>query len=124
MSQKLKSRTKFRLFSFQDSPRFLGYAFILLSGLVVVIGSGISSGAFRRANLVDLAWWLAFCAVANLLPIPTSRNISLSMSSPINIAIAFLFSPPVAAALTVIGSVSEWELKRQTTPMHALFNRG
>lgn len=124
MSHQVKSRTKLRLFSFQDSGRFLAYAWVLLSVVTLVVGSGVSSGAFRRTNFSNVIWWLAFCAVANLLPIPTSRNFSLSMSSPINIAIAFLFAPPIAAAITLVGSVSEWELKRQTTPMHALFNRG
>lgn len=120
----MKSRSLLRLFSFRDPFPFLIYAWSLLAVVGLVIGSGVGSGDFGRADFTDIAWWLVFCAVANLLPIPTSRNVSSSMSSPINIGIAFLFDPSIAAAITVLGSVSEWEIKRQTTPMHALFNRG
>jgi signal transduction histidine kinase len=45
------------------------------------------------------------------------------MSSPVNIAIAFLFPPPVAAAIVGFGSLTDWELRRETTPIRSAFNR-
>jgi signal transduction histidine kinase len=66
---------------------------------------------------------LLFCAVSNVLPAPSLRNVYLSMSSPVNVAIAMLAPPPLAATLVAVASISEWEIKRETTVSHALFNR-
>lgn len=45
------------------------------------------------------------------------------MSAPVNIAIAVLFPPSAAALVVAVGSVSQLELQRTTTPLRALFNR-
>lgn len=70
-----------------------------------------------------VAAWCVFCAAANVLPVPTSSHIALSMGAPANVAIAFLFEPALAAVIVFVSSISEWELKRETTVAHALFNR-
>ncbi len=68
-------------------------------------------------------WWGLLCAVSNVLPVPAVRNVYLSMSSPVNVAIAALFAPGLAAFLVAAASVSEWELRRETTVTHAVYNR-
>jgi signal transduction histidine kinase len=87
-------------------------------GAVAVLGRG---GPDRGA--VSIAVWVAFCAVSNVLPVPAVRNVYLSMSGPVNVAIAALFAPGTAALVVAAGSVSEWELRRATTPSHAVYNR-
>ncbi len=67
--------------------------------------------------------WAVFCATSNVLPVPVVRNIYLSMGSPVNVAIAYLFPPSLAATVVFVSSLSEWEIKRQTTVLHAVFNR-
>jgi len=47
----------------------------------------------------------------------------LSMSSPVNIAISVLFPPGIAAAIVASSSLSEWEIRGQTTISHAIYNR-
>lgn len=119
-----KSRNKHRLFSrFGDPPLFLAYAASVFAADTLI---GLTS--YQSHPTIDLSWgsaipWVIFCGLANLLPIPSFGKISLSMSSPVSIAIAFLFPPWMAITIVFVGSISEWEWRRQTTPVHAIFNR-
>jgi signal transduction histidine kinase len=45
------------------------------------------------------------------------------MSGPVNMAIAYLFPPPVAAAVVAVGSLTDWEIRREISVSHAVFNR-
>ena len=98
-------------------------AFGLLFGAVVGAVVAIAVGGWRSVAAGDVVVWAALCAVANLLPVPASRNVYLSMSAPVNVAIATVFPVGVAAAVVAVGSLSTWELQRATRPTHALFNR-
>lgn len=95
----------------------------MVGGLVALVAAGAVDGppAGRGPGLV-VSWGL-FCAAANVLPVPAIRHIYLSMGAPVNVAIAYLFPPWVAAAIVFTASVSEWEVKRDTTVTHAVFNR-
>lgn len=118
-----EGRAKRRPFVFADPPAFLLYAALLLGSLgYVIVTDGLPN--LSQQQPLGLAIWAALCALANLLPIPAARNVSLSMSSPVNVAIALLFPPGLAGAIVLVASISEWEVKRETTPMHAIFNRG
>ncbi|HET9443706.1 MAG TPA: sensor histidine kinase, partial [Acidimicrobiales bacterium] len=86
-----------------------------------VVGVVAERGETRSLSLIVA--WCIFCAASNVLPVPAVRNVYLSMSSPVNVAIAYLFPPGIVAAIVFGASISEWEIRRQTTPLHALFNR-
>lgn len=118
-----EGRTRRRPFVFSDPGPFLVYAGLLLGTLAYIIVRG-GWAAWTTRSYADLVIWAGLCALANLLPIPAARTISLSMSSPVNVAIALLFPVPAAAGIVFVASISEWEIKRETTPMHAIFNRG
>ncbi len=124
MTHREESRNSRRLFSrFGDPPLFLAYAVS-----VIAANALIALSSYKRHPLNDPGWkaaipWIIFCALANLLPVPSFGKISISMSSPVNIAIAYLFPPWMAVAIVFVGSISEWETKRKTTPIHAIFNR-
>jgi len=124
MTPNEKSRPSRRLFSrFGDPPLFLAYA-----ASVIAANIAIWLASHSKQPLVDLTWraaipWVIFCGLANLLPIPAFGKISLSMSSPVNIAVAFLFPPWLAITVIFVGSISEWEVRGGTTPVHAIFNR-
>lgn len=97
----------------------------MVAALVALIAHGVVAGPGPAPGrgLGLMAAWCVFCAAANVLPVPAIRHISLSMGAPVNVAIAYLFPPWVAAAIVFAASVSEWEVKRDTTVLHALFNR-
>lgn len=83
----------------------------------------VAGRTWESRGLALVAAWALFCATSNVLPVPVVRNIYLSMSSPVNVGIAYLFPPSLAATVVFVASLSEWEIKRQTTPLHAVFNR-
>jgi signal transduction histidine kinase len=99
------------------------YATVVFACLAAVVGAGIVGGSWREVSAGQLVFWLIACASSNLLPAPVTPNVQLTMSSPINLAIAFLFPGPVAAAMVAVASVTDWELSRETTVLRAAFNR-
>ncbi|MGH9282155.1 MAG: hypothetical protein ACRD0S_04390, partial [Acidimicrobiales bacterium] len=97
---------------------------MLVIGAVVFLAvHALVSGAVGDLDPWTVAAWLVFCAVANLLPIPVSEHVSLSLSSSANIAVALVFPMRVAGPLVFLAALSEWELRRQTNILHALYNR-
>ena len=83
----------------------------------------VVSGVANEQRLLTVAVWFAFCALANVMPVPVSEHVSLSLSSSANIAIALVFPMEVAAPLVFLAALSEWEVRRETTVLHALYNR-
>ncbi|HYR63126.1 MAG TPA: sensor histidine kinase [Actinomycetota bacterium] len=95
-------------------------AAIILYGVVSADWSHWQMGVGPDAVL----FWLIACAGSNLLPAPVTQAVEVTMSGPVNLAIAYLFAPPVAAAVVAFGSLTDWELRRETTFPKAAFNRG
>jgi signal transduction histidine kinase len=118
-----KSPATSRTLVSSDTPEFLAFAGLLIAAVTALAAGLIATRAWEGCSVASIGVWLIFVAVANMLPVPAGRNIYLSMGSPINIAVAFSFPPPLAAVIVFAGAFSEWELRRQTTFLHALFNR-
>jgi signal transduction histidine kinase len=95
----------------------------MAASVAVVVALGLAGEPWQEPGLVLVGAWCVFCAAANALPAPAISHISLSMGAPVNVAIAYLFEPGLAAAMVFVASVSEWEIKRETTLGHAVFNR-
>ena len=104
-----------------DPASFLGLAAVVIGALAVVVVTTRSSDL--RVSGPSIVVWVALCAAANVLPVPSAPNVYLSMSSPVNIAIAALCPPGLAAAIVASSSLSEWEIRRETTVLHAAYNR-
>ncbi len=85
--------------------------------------SGAARGRWDDVTWQAALFWCLVCGMANLLAAPAAAHTYLSMSAPVNIAIAVLFPPSVAAVLVAVGSFSQLELQRLTTPLRAVFNR-
>ena len=83
----------------------------------------VVAGDWGKLSIELLLTWAALCSLSNLVPIPAGPTLYLSLNTPISIAVAFLFPTPVAATLVFAASISEWELRGETTVSHALFNR-
>jgi signal transduction histidine kinase len=104
------------------------FGFVLLAATVfaavaaMVVHAAVSD-AMEGIALSMLGAWMVFCAVANVLRVPVSEHVYLSLSSSANIAVAVLFPLPVAGPLVFVAALSEWELRRETGVLHALYNR-
>lgn len=79
----------------------------------------------RREELLQVPVLLFALAVAvvDLIPVPGWGGLQLSLSFPILLGAAIVFPPPVAAAIALVGSADPRELRRETPPLRALFNR-
>jgi signal transduction histidine kinase len=62
-------------------------------------------------------------ALVELIPVPMWRGTHIAMGFPLLMVVAFLFTPPVAAAAAFIAASDPRELRREVGFLHALFNR-
>lgn len=62
-------------------------------------------------------------AVVDLIPVPGWGGAQLSLSFPLLLGVAIIFEPAVATVIAFVGSADPRELRRETTPIRALFNR-
>ncbi len=106
-----------------DPLVFRCYATTVVLLMAGVVAWGVSRGQWSDVTLGGAVFWSATCGLANLLAAPAAAHTYLSMSAPVNIAIAALYPPSTAAVLVAIGSVSQLEVQRRTTPGRAVFNR-
>ena len=67
------------------------YASAVFLALGALVAAGAAGGEWRDVEGSSLLFWFIACAASNLLPAPVTPNVQLTMSSPINLAIAFLF---------------------------------
>jgi diguanylate cyclase (GGDEF)-like protein len=68
--------------------------------------------------------WMAAIAAVDLMPVPTTMsNVAFSLSFPIELSVALLYPPPVAAVIALIGSSDVREFKGEIPPIQALFSR-
>ncbi len=74
-----------------------------------------------------LGWGALFfvvCIVAvDLIPIPAWEDIELSLSFPIMIGVAMLYSPPIAGMIAIVGSSDIHEVRREIPFLRAMWNR-
>ena len=107
----------------RDPLAFALLAGAVLTGVGLLIVRAVVTGAASDVDVRDVVVWAAFCALANVLRVPVSEHVYLSLSSSANIAAALVFPLSVAGPLVFVAALSEWELRRDTTVLHALFNR-
>src|SRR5438552_10374530 len=103
------------------------YVYATSFGAAALIVYGVTAGAwsqwqptFRPGSVV---FWLVACAASNLLPASVTSDVEATMSGPVNLAIAYLFPAPVAAAIVAFGSLTDWEIQRDISVPRAAFNR-
>jgi signal transduction histidine kinase len=77
----------------------------------------------HRGNLAHVAVWITVVAAVELLPVPLSGVLRLSLSFPILLGVAMLYEPPLAAAIAFLGSFDSREIRRTISPLKAVFNR-
>jgi len=68
--------------------------------------------------------WIAAIAAVDLMPVPTTMSsVAFSLSFPIELSVALLYYPPVAALIALLGSSDTREFKGELPPLKALFIR-
>jgi signal transduction histidine kinase len=73
--------------------------------------------------LLDVGFWILIIAIVELLPVPAWKSVHLSIGGPLFMAAAFIYSAPIAGIIAFLGSSDPREIRREVTPLHALFNR-
>ena len=68
--------------------------------------------------------WIVAIAVVDLMPVPTSVELNFSLSFPLQLAVALIYPPPVAAAIALLGTSDKRELSRELPLAKSLFIRG
>ena len=103
-----------------------------LTGIVFRIGVTIPTililglHVFQHPGAVTqhhLLFWAAAVAVVELLPVPVSRVLQLSLSFPILLGVAILLDPLTAGAVAFVGAFDLREFRRELPLLTALFNR-
>lgn len=107
------------------APKGLRFFFVVASTLVgFLVLSGLShnvDGLVR--DFPYLLTWLVVVALADLVAVPLWGTITLSMSLPVSLAAAMLFSPAEAALVAFLGALDPREFKGQVSADHAIYNR-
>src|SRR5262245_54985679 len=68
--------------------------------------------------------WMAAIAAVDLMPVPTTMsNVAVSASLPIELSVALLYPPPVAALIALVGSSDRREFKGELPFAQAVFSR-
>jgi diguanylate cyclase (GGDEF)-like protein len=68
--------------------------------------------------------WIAAIMAVDLMPVPTSMSrVQFSLSFPIEISVAMIYAPPVAALVALLGSSDPREFRGEIQPLKALFIR-
>lgn len=96
---------------------------VAIAGAVGYSAWGLTNGSWAGVHPGAVLFWVVACATANLLPVPVTGHVNVTMSSPANIAMAYIFPAPVATAIVLLGSVTYKEIRRETPVLHAAFNR-
>lgn len=78
---------------------------------------------YREAFEPTVFFFMVAVTLVDLIPVPVWGGIQLSLSFPILIGVILIFPPPIAAFITLVGSIDPRELKGQVTPLKAIYNR-
>ena len=74
-------------------------------------------------KIVELAVWVLIVGLVELLPVPVWRGTHISLGVPLLMTVGFLYPPPAAALVALIGTSDPRELRHEVSALRALFNR-
>ena len=102
--------------------RILEWSVVVPVVILLSVGVGVAWRDFR-GELLSLAAWIPVVCMADLMPVTLWRSVELTMSLPILLAAAFVFSPPLAGLLGYAGTLDLREFRREISIPRGLFNR-
>ncbi|MFL5798737.1 MAG: sensor histidine kinase [Actinomycetota bacterium] len=104
------------------SWRLLAYEVSI--SLLVVVWLALEVARGPRAFLSPmLLVWLVTIAVVDLLPLTLTSKLHFSLSFPLQLAVALIYAPPVAALTAFLGTSDPREFKRELRFTKAVFIR-
>jgi diguanylate cyclase (GGDEF)-like protein len=74
-------------------------------------------------NVLPILVWIVAIMVVDLMPVPMAASFDFSLSFPLELSVAILYPPPVAALIVLLGSADVREFRRQLPPLTAVFVR-
>jgi diguanylate cyclase (GGDEF)-like protein len=75
------------------------------------------------SNLLPIIVWIVAIMVVDLMPVPMAMSFDFSLSFPLELSVALLYPPPVAALIVFLGSADVREFRRQIPVLTAIFVR-
>ncbi|MET1012038.1 MAG: hypothetical protein ABWY83_06630, partial [Actinomycetota bacterium] len=75
------------------------------------------------SNLLPILVWIVAIMVVDLMPVPMAMSFDFSLSFPLELSVALLYPPPVAALIVLLGSADVREFRGQIPPLTAMFVR-
>ncbi len=106
-----------------DRNRTAANLFLLAVVLPTLLGLVLNAVQEWREFEPELISWVVLIAVVELLPASTWSGVQVSLGFPLLAAAAIVYPPGVAATVAFLGSFDPRELKRDISPLRALFNR-
>jgi signal transduction histidine kinase len=96
-------------------------AIVVLAVCLVLAWTGyVDPHAFRP---LDLAFWIGAVSLVELLPVPVTRKIQLSLAFPLRLAVGLIYPAHVAGVVALVGSFDPREIRRKISPLKSIFNR-
>jgi signal transduction histidine kinase len=96
-------------------------------GLAGLTGGLLASLVVTRAEdappVNTMVFWIVLLAAVELLPVTLGFGTAITMTMPIHLALAILYEPWAAMAITAISAIDLRELKGELPLWRALFNR-
>ena len=80
----------------------------------------VHPGAFAAPEII---FWVFAIAMVDLMPVTVGEELQLSLSFPIELAVAMLFAPPIAMLITLLGSFDPREFRGELPLLKAVFIR-
>jgi signal transduction histidine kinase len=77
----------------------------------------------ERVQDPALLFWMAAVIIVDLIPVPGWGDLQLSLSFPILLGVAIVYTPEVAGLVALVGSFDPRELRHEVSLLKALFNR-
>jgi two-component system sensor histidine kinase DegS len=113
-----------------DSPeqtpaprRLIEVIFLSLVVVPTLVAGALELWWHPGALVPELIVWALLIAIVELLPVPAWRGLSVSLGLPVLMAMAFTFGALAAGVTAFVGTSDPRELKREISPLKALFNR-
>ena len=103
-------------------PLLRAYELLVTVPLLAYIAFEFANDPSRFADWRIVVWIVAI-VVVDLMPVPMASSFDFSLSFPLELSVAILYPPPVAALIVFIGSADIREFRREVTPLTALFVR-
>lgn len=98
----------------------------VVTGALALLVIGLAPFAWAEAaqRPVETLVWLGALVIANGFALSALGNrLEVSLSAPLAVALAVLFSPALAAVVNALGCWSPRELRGQASPLMSVFNR-